>query len=130
MVVQLYFNKDVKNNVVYLKFKLSGQRVFLLANSGNPTLEQGAGHTTTTCSSPRRARTLWAAGARRRGLFAGGRRGCATHFRVRVWVPDRAAAASAWRMASLPLQLVVLGAVLGAALAAAALILVRRGVGD
>lgn len=110
--------------VVYLKFKLSGQRVFSLANSGNPTLEQGAGHTT-TCSSPRRARALWAAGARRRGLSAGGRRGCATRFRVRVWVRDRAAAAGVWRMASLPLQLVVLGAVLGVALAAAALILVR-----
>lgn len=39
-------------------------------------------------------------------------------------------AGRAWRMASLPLQLLVLGAVLGVALAAAALILVRRGVGD
>lgn len=45
-------------------------------------------------------------------------------------MPDgTAAAAASRRMALLPLQLAALGAVLGVALATAALILVRRGLG-
>lgn len=66
-------------------------------------------------------------GPARRPL-CGGRRGCAAGFRVRVRCrPGRLPGAR--RMASLPLQLAGLGAVLGAALAAAALLLVRGGWG-
>lgn len=75
-------------------------------------------------SLPRGA--LWAAGPGWRGPSAGEGRGCAAvlpHV-CRCWVGR--AATWVWRMSSLLLQL----AVLGVALAAAALILVRRGLGD
>lgn len=98
MVCKLYFNKAVKKLfIAYLKFKLSGHSVFLLADSAIPAVARGSCLSTAEPRSEELRVCLLAArgavgGGRRapgrRGPSAGGRLGGATALpRVcRCWV--------------------------------------------
>lgn len=71
MVCKLYFNKAVKKlSIAYLKFKLSGHSVFLLADCANPAVERGACLSTAEPRSEELRVCLLAA----RGAVGGGRR--------------------------------------------------------